>query len=295
MTDVQVIVLIILLGVVVEGWRFRRDGQVFLGPGLTGGYRLHGPLLGGQEEGLPLHLIPPFPLGPTFRLETGFGPKGMTAADHLDPARTAARLEEVRLAAGRVMAYSRMMFVLLVVLVPFVLLSGRVPNRWLVLGAMLLVLQTALLVEFILAHRKLKPGHTGSMIQHVVMILLFPPNGVFAAESFGGDLGQDVHPLGAALELCPEDEARRVAGSFLRLWGHPVPGMDPEGAAEYREQAEILIHSRGWALSDLLEAPKRDSVATQAYCPRCLAQYLAGATDCPDCPGVGLVPYPDQE
>ena len=292
MTDVHVIVLVCVLGVVGEALRIRRPGQVYLGPGFLGRYSLTGELLDITGGASAPHVLPLFPLGPSFRLTSGFAPGPVSAAHHLDVERARRIIDGVRHAAARVIPYSRLMFFYLVILVPLALLTSYLHNRWLVLGAVLLVIQAVLLVEFALGSRQLMPAEKGQLIQDLVMKLVFPPDAVFAVERFADAAArEELHPLAAAVVLCPESEARRLAGVFLRMWQHPVEGMDAERAAEYLEVARGLCVDQGWNLDELTACPARDHADSLSYCPRCLAQYLVRGGECSDCPGVTRLDY----
>jgi hypothetical protein len=287
MTDYHFIVLVCLLGMVGESLRIRRPGQVFVGPNLLGRYRLIGDLLEADGGSTAICFLPLFPAQPTLRLRSSWDSSGRSVSECLDLEQSRRSIDEIRGAVSHVLPLSRVLFVYLVGLVPVALLTSLVPNRWPVLGITLALIQVALLLEFGLAHRRLFPDRLGERIKDISMILLFPPAGVFAAERLSAVVLDELSPLPAAMVLCPESEAKRVAHLYACKWRYPLLAKDAEISAAYLQGAEILWKNRGWSLEELLAPPVADSFESQSYCPRCHAQFLVSGGDCPDCPGVG--------
>ncbi len=131
----------------------------------------------------------------------------------------------------------------------------------------------------------------GKMIEDILTMALFPPDAVFASQKLVRDALKNTHPLAATVVLCSQDEAREVAGLYLRRWRHVKQGNDKTRAAEYYEAACGIIREKGWDPDEFLLAPEPDSPTSQSYCPRCQAQYLVTGGDCLDCPGVEKVAF----
>lgn len=287
MTDYHFIVLVCILGVLGEAVRLQRPGQAQLGPDWLGRYRLHGP----SDGSTTLQVLTLFPLGPTFALRAHPRPADLSPQQHLDAPRAAAAAGLVREAARLVEPFSQLMFLLLTVVTPLALILGVIPYPWYVLGGALLLIELPLLATFTVAHRRVFPGHTGQLVQNLIMMALFPPAGVFAGERLAHGALNRVHPLAAVLALCPEAEARRVAGKFLRAWSHPLPGEDADAARQYLQAAAAALQDRGWDPAGFTAAPAADGGAGRSYCPRCRAQFLTTGGECPDCLGVAKVEF----
>ena len=96
--------------------------------------------------------------------------------------------------------------------------------------------------------------------------------------------------LTAAFVLCREEEARRVAGRYLRRWRHPLTDEDAERSAALLAGATNMLVGHGWDPADLVGAPLRHD-GSAAYCPRCEAQFLDAGGECSDCRGVKVVDF----
>ncbi len=286
MTDYQIIVSVCLLGILGEALRLGRPGQVLLAPGLTGQYSPKSIPKIVSSETFAIHLAPLLPLGPMFRMKGSSDSGGPSAIDHLDMERAREKIERVLQSTELVVAASQLLFLYLTLLVPLVLLTGLVPHGWMVLGGSLVIIQSLLLVSFGLAHRRLHRGDLGKRIQGFITMALFPPAGIFAADRIAAETVDDIHPLAATLVLCPEAEARRIAGRYLRQWRYPLKGDDPGRAAEYLEAATALLDSQGWNPEEIAGPPLPDDLESLSYCPRCHAQFMIDEGMCPDCPGI---------
>lgn len=288
MSPQAVIALVCVVGIVIEALRVRRPGQLFLAPGLSGGYRLGAvvTILSGRR--LTVMLVPVLPLGPALR----FGDPGPdhaslpVAASTLDQARE--RLQRVQRACTPLLAPCWVMFIYLTLLVPTALLLSVVPYAWIVLGASLAVVQVWLNVTFWLAYRALHPEHPWSALHHMFTFLLFPPAAVLACERVAAEAIDGIHPLTAVMALLPADEARRFVARRLREWQYPLAGEDGLPAAEQLAAFREFAFAALPGLAGEVAPPVAGGPDSVAYCPRCLAQFTAAGGECPDCPGVGV-------
>ena len=286
MTDYQIIVSVCLLGILGEALRLARPGQVLLAPGLTGPYSPKAIPRLFSSETFAIHVAPLLPLGPMFRMTGSSETGGSSAVDLLDMERAKEKIERVLQSSELVVAASQLLFLYLALLVPLVLLTGLVPHGWKVLGGSLVIILSLLLTSFGLAHRRLHPEDLGKRIQGIITMMFFPPAGIFAADRLAAGTVDDVHPLTAVLVLCPEAEARRIAGQYMRQWRYPLEDDDPDRAAEYLEAATTLLDSQGWNPGEISGPPRPDDPESVSYCPRCHAQFLIDDGTCPDCPGI---------
>ncbi|MEN8006111.1 MAG: hypothetical protein ABFS42_03810 [Candidatus Krumholzibacteriota bacterium] len=266
--------------------RIVRSGQALLTSGVTGRYRLKASLLLRAGEPFHIHFAPILPSGPAFRVREPGNPKGSPMAELLSVERAGNLIDPVLRSSTPVVFGSQLLLLYLAVLVPLVLLGGIIPFGWAVLGGTLAVIQAYLLVAFTVAHSRIHPGALGKRIQHLVTMLFFPPAGVFAADHLAADVLEDVHPLAAVLHICPEEEARRIAGAYLRAWMNPVTGEDDDRFTSCLEAAGVLVDSRGWNQEEIAGPPRPEGPESVSYCPRCHTQFLVDGGTCPDCPGV---------
>jgi hypothetical protein len=137
-------------------------------------------------------------------------------------------------------------------------------------------------------------------------MIVCPPVSLRAADVLTRNLLSEYSPIVVANVLAGEDEAgQRFARDFVLDLRHPLKHeVTDEKAAEtinWMNEAQLkacLEHVRRdgqVTVESLLQAAEREGESV-SYCPRCGVQFVAGAGDeCPDCPGVGLVAFSDNE
>lgn len=170
---------------------------------------------------------------------------------------------------------------------------------WLLAGLLAGTITTALL--FRRAHRRLYPDAGDDRFTHSLIILLSPATALRAHDFLSRPLLCGFHPLAVARVLGGDRQLRQLARQVLREIRHPgmpvCPRPEPEASEAERQTRALLLEAVEEFLGanrvepdTLVEAPAPED-ACSAYCPRCQAQFTAGATVCADCGGMPLVPF----
>jgi len=198
---------------------------------------------------------------------------------------------------------TNILFAYLFVAAPLVIWNFGLRPSWLslVLGLFALTLTTAIL--FHRAHKYFYPAAADDRFTHFLIILLAPASTIRARDALSRPLLEQFHPLTLARVFCREDEFRDCARSILSEIRHPAlplcPNPDPLAQQAERETrrlwqrlVENFLKQNGFTPDELLRPPTPADETCAAYCPRCLAQFTAGASVCPDCGGLPLLRFP---
>lgn len=185
------------------------------------------------------------------------------------------------------------LFVHLFVVCPIAVVVRGLSGSWPWLLILVLLLQGAIVIAFIRAHRKLYPGETAARWSAALGMALLPPAAIRAVDPLSREIVATHHPLGVARELCREDAAGAFATAVVRDLRHPIRPVCPlEGPAAITEGwhraellrcAEALSSGIGAGSGSIERAPEPETPASRAYCPRCLCQYVAVPGTCSDC------------
>ena len=208
------------------------------------------------------------------------------------------RFDQARRATRALRWTCTLLFLYLFTLLP-ALVWWEVPYQILEVLAGYLILLTFVKVGFYAAHRRLRPHDPLGRWKQLAVMLLSPADAVHARDPLFRDLVSTVHPLTAALALCPEREARTFARRVLLDLRHPLaefcPSDDParrETEAWFRSRLgralEDLVRRQGLDPDELIRPPPPEEAGCRSYCPRCDGQFLHAAGACPYCPGVAL-------
>lgn len=149
------------------------------------------------------------------------------------------------------------------------------------------------------AHKKLYGAEKQDRLTDVVKMILFPPAAIRAADRLNAEALSPFNPLVTAALLSPQDTAAFVE-SWLRDLAHPLRQElnDPPAvaiaawyAARQLEQALAFVKRHDPPRAEAFSAAPEPAGASATYCPRCGEQFALEAGECPDCPGVELVPF----
>jgi len=187
-------------------------------------------------------------------------------------------------------------------MVVFLFLFGVLPvayrvlgDSWVVValaGGLWLAMITASVMYF-RAHRRLFPTLRGERWQHLLASLFAPQHAARCAD------GLVRGALGTAYPAAAAGGDTAFLGAFYRDLRHPVPDGVDSVAREFRERfllpaVEGELEERGLQLDKLTGPPKREDEADTHFCPRCHQLYTSEASGCPECGGLGLVPFGDR-
>lgn len=172
---------------------------------------------------------------------------------------------------------------------------------WLLAGMLGCTLTIATL--FHLAHKRSYPSAEDERFSHFIIVLLSPASAVRACDLLARRLLESFHPLTVARVFCHRDEFSGLAREYLRELRYPALPLcpRPEPAALETEQyarslalraLEKFLRQHQLQPEVLLEVPTANDSTSQAFCPRCLAQFTSPAGNCTDCGGVPLIRFP---
>ncbi len=194
---------------------------------------------------------------PRRRLETGMGPR-----------------------LG-VWLFSQALFLHLVVVVPFVVLTRGLSGTWLLLGGVAVFLNLLVTVLYVLTHRIQQPDEVAERWTTALVMAVFFPLTARAHDHLTRDLLGDVHPW-AARNLLKSDEQERLALWLARDLRWPLPESDAlsEGAARILAGFHVELEVR---LRAHLPTNPTEIVTAMDTCPRCEEVFAMPPAICPDC------------
>lgn len=174
----------------------------------------------------------------------------------------------------------------------------------LAVGILALALQIAVL--FFSAHRKLFPAESQERLESLVKMIVCPPVSLRAADVLTRNLLAEYSPIVVANVLAGAGgRANQFARDFVLDLQYPLRHEVTDekaaetihwmSAAQLKACLEHVARDGRVKVESLLQTAQREGESV-SYCPRCGVQFVTGAGDeCPDCPGVGLVAFSDNE
>lgn len=220
-------------------------------------------------------------------------------ANSFRTAECTARLAEVRRAARTVRDHGIAFWLSLYVVVPALALRFGVECLVLPGAALMLVFALIITWRFRRAHRALYPEARLDRGRELAKMILCPPTAIRAADLLLLPALEAFHPVTAAVALGGES-GEAFLRSVARELGHPlrVDSADARSEAVLRWQTatelqrcrEVVEAARPDGWKTLLAPPVPDG-SSRGYCPRCETQLNRTEGECPDCPGVRVVPF----
>jgi len=166
-------------------------------------------------------------------------------------------------------------------------------------AVVMIALAVLIAIMFHRAHKKLYPAESSERLESLVKMILCPPVSIRAADILTRNLLAQYCPIVLASVLPGSGEPQFVRSVILDLQ-HPLRHEVVDEAAEQTitwtadEQLNVCLDQvkkgRYLKAEDLL-APSQREGNSISYCPRCHCQFVVGAGQCPDCPGVELVEF----
>ena len=191
------------------------------------------------------------------------------------------------------------LFVLLFVVAPTVVLYvGRV-DMLVPLGLAALAIVAWIAIRFNAVFKSCFPEDGDERVTHLIKMVLCPPASIRACDRVTENLLGEYHPLVVAHLLMRPERFKALAAETLRFLRFPiVPSLEAGYAEPIAWQNDILLRKAeqflqmiGLRTIDLLAPPDPHAPDVQAYCPRCLEQFMEAAGECPDCVGVMRAPF----
>ena len=158
-------------------------------------------------------------------------------------------------------------------------------------------------IMFFRAHKKLYPHESQERIEDVVKMVLCPPVSIRATDLLTRHLLSEYSPAVVAA-LLSGSAAQEFVRAFILDLQHPLKHeVSDEASAEIMVWAasEQLRHCfehinrTGNSRPEVFLAPHQPVGNSISYCPRCGCQFVVSSGVCPDCPGVGLLAFPQRE
>jgi hypothetical protein len=154
-------------------------------------------------------------------------------------------------------------------------------------------------IVFYMLHKSFYLNDNEERTNGLMMMILFPPAAIRASNIITQNLLIERNPIVISHILFSNDKFKEFASRTLRNLKYP-----PIGHSIERHENEIISWHNQTLLSivskyitdvanlkdELLIPPPPDDSTVRAYCPRCLSQFMQEEGDCPDCPGVSLLP-----
>lgn len=192
------------------------------------------------------------------------------------------------------------LFVYLFALAPALVLYFRMTVMLIPIAFGMLVIAIQISIEFYVLHRKLYPDANEDRISNLIKMILCPPVSIRACDLITEHLLGNFNPLVVGHLLLSGDRFRDFASRTLRNLKYPPEGYFTDRRAKRITvwQNHILLRIASGYLrnvpkmgGDFLRPPLPNDSTVHVYCPRCLCQFIQVEGDCPDCPGVKLLPF----
>jgi hypothetical protein len=208
------------------------------------------------------------------------------------------KLREILNAVANIRRLSSSLFVFLYLLVPVVTVLWGLHRT--IIPAAMVMLATAIAISrgFLRAHQAIYPSRKGDRVGSVVKMICCSPVAIRAVDFVALDAMSCFHPILLA-DLLLETADNLFSRAFLGDLKHPLrhDSADPEAlaiaqwyaTAEFDACMKFLKMQKAESAEDLLRPPPWDGISS-AYCPRCSCQFTLRSGECPDCPGVQLLP-----
>jgi len=219
-------------------------------------------------------------------------------AARFDTERARERLKMANHQVGGIRLCCLVFFAYLYVILPVLVCKHGLTSHMISAAAIILFSTALICLQFFLGHRKLHPQAGFERTGDVVKMMLCPPAAIRAHDQLSMNAMSEFHPILLA-HLLQAEGRDALAGGMVRDLSHPLPhGLDDpqaKGIVSWHAQAELaacaaFLQSVGTTtMAGLRGAPAWDGHASK-YCPRCLGQFKTDAPECPDCPGVALLP-----
>lgn len=192
-------------------------------------------------------------------------------------------------------------FFSLFILAPAVVwVFGFRASGWPVL-AVLLAQSVTIAFLFRSAHKMLFPGGAEERFVPFMLMLLAPASAIRAHDFLARHLLEEFHPLAACKILCSQSEFKEFARQTLTDFHYPLYPISPtdEELASTAEQwfrnvglqtIEGFLRKSGIEPNEFVAPPPADP-ESQAYCPRCHAQFVKMDGVCLECGGRPCIPF----
>ena len=168
------------------------------------------------------------------------------------------------------------------------------------IGIGMLAIAIQISIEYFLLHKRIYVAAREERITNTIKMVLCPPVSIRACDLISQDLLASWNPIVIGhLTLSPQ-RYEEFATRTLRHLRYPLEDhLTDERVNDIRKWQEQILLRKGSDYfvgvaklsDDLLRQPAPDDGSVRSYCPRCLSQFTKESGLCPDCGGIGLVPF----
>jgi len=214
-----------------------------------------------------------------------------------------ARFEQAMCLSRDVRWAGTVFFLFLYILTPLFAATYGLSNLVIPVAASMFLMATVTACHYAWAHRKLYPLSRNERWSNVVKMVLCPPVAIRAGDLLSVEAVVGFHPVVIAHILLGDNAVnlfRKISRDLHYQLRHGHTDANAIEIATWFATAErnaigaYLKKECGITFSDLLIPPVWDGVAT-AYCPRCSAQFSVSDGECPDCPAVLKIQFPENQ
>jgi len=190
-------------------------------------------------------------------------------------------------------------FIFLYVIIP-IMVSAYGLTRLIIPVAVVMLLSALLIsVQYFINHKTIFPAQSHERLSNVVKMILCPPVAIRAADLLTLKAMSRFHPLLLANILLGSHSIefeRAVISDLKHPIRHDLTDSRAQSIVSWHASCELDICRKFFkeqyseTLEEFLTPPAWDGISS-AYCPRCSCQFAMRSGECPDCPGVELLPF----
>ena len=215
----------------------------------------------------------------------------------------AAVLQEAQVVIKPIRTMCSILFLFLFVATPVLVTFFGLLSLFIPVVVVTVTLAVQISIMFFRAHKKLYPHESQERIEDVVKMVLCPPVSIRATDLLTRHLLSEYSPAVVAA-LLSGYAAQEFVRAFILDLQHPLKhevsdeasaGIVAWAAAEQLRHCLEHINRLGDSKPEDLLAPHQPVGNSISYCPRCGCQFVVSSGVCPDCPGVGLLAFPQRE
>ena len=212
------------------------------------------------------------------------------------------RLNEVIARLSGIRRSAVMLFAFIYIIVPISVISYGITPLIIPIAVVMILAASAVALQYYYAHKRLYPTQMNKRLGSVFKMILCPPSAIRAGDLLTIDAMTCFHPVLIG-DILLDSHREKFFEPILRDLQNPLlhQHTDPESLTivSWHATSEItaidkLLKMNNKSMLDYCVAPQQQDSASTTYCPRCICQFTVPAGECPDCPGVSLIPFQQQ-
>lgn len=220
----------------------------------------------------------------------------------LDVPKTKETYETARSMSSQSRLIGNALMLLVFVVCPLAVWYRGLEQTWVVLVLELALVWAFAILEFWLAHRKLRKERKRERRLQLLLRGLTPVGAMRFHDVLMRDALALSHPLAIARAVCNDAAFVRMAEDVYRDLRYPIVPADDQSddnarqamtwfRERMRDATERLLAACSVRPENLLRSPTPDNDASLSFCPRCHLQHTKATGNCPNCAGVALAAF----